>query len=618
MTNQNSFFDSFNARYLDFDQIAKTFITTDQYTELLKNNHSLLMGPRGSGKTTLLKMLTPPGHFYLNKSNKNSPPPPYIAVYIPSDVQWKKQMEHFYNQANIPQQKKEVISRFLVTTNILLCLVNAFKYVIEFEFKTKYDIQDCLNMEADLCKLLIDDFEIDTPISPNLMAIQKILDKRITTCNKLINKLRYSTIEPELIDEIPEYYFNDYYSLLSNGCTSFEMTFCKGTPRKWALCFDELEISPEWLQFELIDKLRSVDQRFYFKLVTSPIISLVNKIDANNINAAENEDYKVIRTWNYNDSCTSRWNEFSKRLTINKLQQSFDLKNDPEQIFGESTYERNLKLSFRVDETVKFSTKYDKGGYYWNVFKELAIVDPSFFKFLVKKGLSSINPTPKSKDEKDKIYRKILPIVVFRYQFNKSEGRRSRKNPALFYGVPFLYEICDGNPRFLMNLLEQLITQIKLTDKFVIDINKQSSIVTQTSNKYLELIKAHPDANREIYKNHLINLGDIIAKIGAFFRDRLLYGDFSMDPVGAFVVDEKVSLSIVSLIELGVHLGALIYLDPDEGISKNGLMGKKLRLCYLLHPIFDFPKREYNSVNLSSILYKGKSKQIDAQLIFEL
>lgn len=616
--NSHSFNDSFNARYLDFDQIARTFIANDQYFDLLKKNHSLLMGPRGSGKTTLLKMLTTPGHYYLKENIKNLIDLPFTAVYIPSDIQWKKQMDHFYGQNNIAQAKKEIISRFLVTTNILICITNTFRYLIEFEFADpKMDSFTCLKKEAELCRFLVDDFDIKEPISPNLLALQKVLHKRISTCNKLINRLKFGFVAERELDDIPEYYFNDYYQLLSDACTSFENVFCAGKSRKWALCFDELEISPQWLQFELIDKLRSVDQRFFFKLVTSPIISLVNRIEVDPVNASEGEDYKIIRTWNYNDSCISKWNEFSKKLTENKLE-NLELGVTAEQLFGESTYERNLKLSFKIDEKIKLTTKYDKGSYYWNAYRELAVIDSSFASFLKKKSISVSNPTPRDTNEKDKIFRKILPIVIFRYQFNKSIGRRSRKNASLFYGVPFIYEVCDGNPRFLMNLLDSLFGSIKSNEKLILDVSKQSLIIKNTSQKYLELIRAHPDANREIYTNHIINLGDVITQIGVYFRDRLLRGDFAMDPAGSFVVDAKVSLQIVALIELGVHLGAIIYLDPDEGISKSGLIGKKLRLCFLLHPIFDFPKREYNSINLSTILYKGNSNQLDSQLIIEL
>lgn len=613
-----NFNDSFNARYLNFDQIAKTFITNNQFYELLQMNHSLLMGPRGSGKTTLLKMLTAPGYFYLKQKNDNIPICPFSAVYIPSDIQWKKQMDHFYNQAGISSEQKEVISRFLVATNILDCTLKTFKDLIEFEFINNiYSPEICLQKEAELCKLLVQDLDIDESISPNLQSLQKTLNKRIKSCNNLINKLKFGFADSNEIDKIPEYYFNNYFQSISDVCTSFEHTFCEGKNRKWALCFDELEISPQWLQFELIDKLRSIDQRFYFKLVTSPIISLVDKITPDVINASENEDYKIIRTWNYNESCTSKWNEFSQILTENKLK-NLQIPSTALEFFGESTFERNLKLSFKIDSKLTLKSKYDKGSYYWYVIKELAIIDPSFSKFLDKKGISYHNPAPKSIEEKDKIFRKIIPIVIFRYQFNKIFGRRSRKNPSLFYGVPTIYELCDGNPRFLMNLLDTLMSSLGSVSKTSLDINKQASIIKSMSQKYLELIRAHPDANREIYSNQIINLGDILLMIGNYFRDKLIRDDFKMDPVGSFIVDNKVSPHISALIELGVHLGAIIYLNPDEGISKNGVLGKKLRLCYLLHPFFDLPKREYTTINLSSILYKGKTRQIESQLLFEL
>lgn len=618
MSSNDNSFDSFNARYLDFNQIAKTFIPNDQYWELQKNNHSLIMGPRGSGKTTLLKMLTPPGIYYLRQINPEFDVPPFYSVYIPTDIHWKKQLDHFYTQNFVDENDREIISRFLVTTNILICLCNTFRYLIEFQFKGNHPEDNRLALEANLSKLLIEDWDIDAPISPNLLSIERTLKNRISKCNKLILKLKYGHVVKTGQNYIPDYYYNDYYSLLSSSCSSFERIFCDSEEQKWALCFDELEISPEWLQFELIDKLRSVDQKFLFKLTTSPIVSMVNRIEEHKIEAREDEDYRVIRTWNYNDSCTTKWNEFSEKLTAAKIKRAFPTINSPIEIFSKSSYSANLKLTFEVDGIDEFKTKYEKGAIYWKLFKELAIIDPSFKKFLTFKNINYLDPSPKNVAEKDAIFRKILPVAVYRYQFLNIHGRRSRKNSSLYYGVPLIYEICDGNPRFLMNLLDQFLTELKLSNKGTIDISRQSTIFKSISKKYLELIKAHPDSNIELFPNRLINLGDIISRIGTYFNDRLINEEFTMDPVGAFIIDPKVPLSIINLIELGVHLGAIIYLEPDQAISAKGLRGKILRLSYLLNPNFELPKREYKGVSLSKILYRGNTRQIDSQLIFEL
>ena len=89
-----------------------------------------------------------------------------------------------------------------------------------------------------------------------------------------------------------------------------------------------------------------------------------------------------------------------------------------------------------------------------------------------------------------------------------------------------------------------------------------------------------------------------------------------MDPVGSFTIDDKVNHQVIDLLELAVHLGAIIYLNPTEAITSSGLIGKKFRLTYLLHPIFRLPKREYTSIKLSNILNKTGSNNLNQALLF--
>lgn len=89
-----------------------------------------------------------------------------------------------------------------------------------------------------------------------------------------------------------------------------------------------------------------------------------------------------------------------------------------------------------------------------------------------------------------------------------------------------------------------------------------------------------------------------------------------MTPNGSFIVDEKVPPKLVELIELGVQLGAIIYINPNEAISGKGIIGKRFRLSYLLHPYFRLPKREYDAVQLSKITNQHDSKLIKQTLLF--
>lgn len=613
--------ESFNARSLSFEAVAKSFVSNSHYDQLSANNHTLLMGPRGSGKTTLLKMLTPACQYFSKKLGKSQTEIPFYAIYIPTDIHWKRQLDQLEIEFDGKRKFIDLVTRTLVTTNIILCVTRTFQQIINYHIDDT--TENKLQGEAALATELIGSWELNKPISPTLYSIEQSLLSRTKDINTLIKKIKYSEESDTLF---PNYFYSDYSDYIDTACLSFEHVFENKIPLepKWALCFDELEISPSWLQFELLDKLRSTNQKVLLKLTTSPIVSLVDKLNNKNVrkvDARQAEDFKVIRTWNYNQLGLKGWNEFSEKLTMQKLIQSKMFEGadlTAEDIFGKDSIVKNLRRTFNVDKTYNPDlSHYDKGQIYWKLFKELALIDSSFRKFLDYKNISFADPSPKSTAERDQIFRKILPIATFRYQYIKTTHKRSRKNPALFYGLPYIYELCDGNPRFLINSIDEFLLHLKIHQNFPIEINFQSRIIQSISNNYLSLIKVHPDSTKA-FLNKYINLGDLIEVIGTYFFDKLIFGDFSMDPVSSFTVDKAVPSKIQNLIEFGVHLGAFIYLDPQEALSNNGILDKSFRLSYILHPHFNLPKREYGNINLSSILFPRGQKQFNSQILIDL
>lgn len=617
MTQNKFLYESFNARYLSLEEIANSFIVNDQYEKLIMNNHSLLMGPRGSGKTTLLKMLTPASQYYW-KGQGTLQGIPFIGVYIPTDIQWKRQIEHFENLLKGKPVYSELISKQIVTTNILIALCETFASIIEFMDRK----EDILEIEAKLSKELISEWKIPTPTSPTISSIIQSLLRRIKDINALVNRCKH---QPDNKVEFPEYFYENYFDLVVIGCFVFkkyfqEDDFFANSTFRWALCFDELEIAPKWLQMDLLDKIRSTNQNIILKLTTSPIVSLVDQLkkDFYKVDGRENEDYKIIRTWTYNETESNKWGIFGSKLIKNKLSRTFDYEIDEHEIFGIDSIDRNLAESFKGSD--KNLGSYEKGSIVWQLFLESAKIDVSFRKFLELKGINPINPHPIDKSQEDEIFRKIKPIVTYRYQYRKELGlRRSRRNASLYYGLPFIYKICDGNPRALIGLIDEFLLKGKKNSFGHIQpfyINNQSAIITSVSERYLSLIETHPDSNI-LHNNRYINLGKILRVIGEFFQKKLLFEDFLMDPYGSFVVDDSVNPKIIELLELAVHLGAIIYLDPSESITSQGIIGKKFRLTYLLHPYFKLPKREYTSVNLGTIINKKGSKILNQKLLFE-
>src|SRR5437879_6869547 len=95
-----SIYGAFNARWLDPEDVARSFVPTLPFKNLVRLQNSLLMGPRGCGKTTLLKMLTRRAQRVWQTERVPREPqwadyrgPDFEAIYIPSDVRWSAELD---------------------------------------------------------------------------------------------------------------------------------------------------------------------------------------------------------------------------------------------------------------------------------------------------------------------------------------------------------------------------------------------------------------------------------------------------------------------------------------------------------------------------------------------
>lgn len=608
-------YDSFNARYLSYQEVAESFIHNDYFDKLLKNNHSLLMGPRGCGKTTLFKMLTPPSLFYWDKKNGTNlfETTPFWGIYVPTDIHWKKQLDQLNKDLGNDKSYSE-ISRATITINILLSLVKTFAFIKNI--LEERELKDYSNNEISLSKILIDSWELSKPIPPTFSTLELHLLNKIALINVEIKKAIHIKEYQPVLDN---FYYYDFFDLIKIGCEAFEKNFPVDNNKRWAFCFDELEIAPSWLQSDLLKYLRSRDQKIIFKLTTAPIISLLREIkNEYTLEASENNDFNTIRVWTSNQKQFKEWRRFCEQLAKSRIQRRFGKVIEPSFILGSSFLERVVHESFPAE---KFVTEKDfnQNTSSWFMFKELAKLDKSFKLYLQRKNIDPRNPIPKSKHQVDTVFRKIKPLVIYRYQFIKEGSfKRSRKVVPLYFGENLIYELCDGNPRILIGMIDELINIAAKKENQVrsLTINEQSKIITNISQKYLQVISSHPDSNTVI-KNKDINLSEIIDTIGDYFHKRMVTDDFTMDPPGSFIVDVELNNKLLDLIELGVYLGALVYVDNDESISADGLINKRVRLSYTLSAYFSLLSRDFKEIKLSSILSSNNKKISNQSSLFE-
>lgn len=597
---------AFNARYMTYKEIAKTFIVSEQFNAISRNEHTILTGARGCGKTTLLKMLHPKAlsEWISPEANKIKENIPFIGIYIPADKQWTSQLETF--KKNFLGQKEIVdnVFRGVINANILISTCDTFSTLI--------DLNQCENsFEVDLSLKLIEYWKIPLPIPPNLYDIIIKLRSVVNDFNNIIERKNLDV-------KLPDICYSDFVDLVSIAIDCFESVNKKySTPihvkDKWALCFDELEITPEFLQRNIISQnLRSRNQKIIFKLTSTPgLIELFDK--TNNQSPSELDDYTKLKLWVYDNRSQKNWRMFCKNYMSKVLNDIYKKPIDINVLFGEHDYLEGLKS----EESIEFSklksknnSEFEEGGIMWFVMKSLQEFDKSFYDYLLRKNLNPLNPVPNSTNIASSVHRKIKPIVLYRYYFTEESSRkskekklRSRNINAFCHGKDYIFDIADGNPRAFANLVNDFISQVQFTTGGIlkkISIEKQARIIESFSTNYAFLrIRNYP--KNEIKNNSLL-LWQIIDKIGKFFYNKLVLEDFNADPYILFYVDPR-DIKTKHFIEIALESGAILKIEDEIHRKDVRRYTDVYRLSYSLYPNYRLPKIDYNPIDLKKILF---------------
>ena len=252
-----------NARDLPEEEIAQTFVLNSRYYELLRNQNTLIVGPRGSGKTTLLKMLTSRAlrawqHEEAGRIHQNLQ---FRAVYVPTDINWAKQLHALEEGDASGAGWGRQLSSAAISANIFYSFLDAVQDALEAEGG---DQVLPTSMEA-FAKTAIPAMRL-TDCIPSVDAIKLQLRERTSDIFALSNQLRRSQGEAGL----PAYVDLDFIAVLSVLSEAFGQCFPFAPRKRWALCFDELEIAPSWFSEDLLGRIRGLDRAFVFKLCTSP------------------------------------------------------------------------------------------------------------------------------------------------------------------------------------------------------------------------------------------------------------------------------------------------------------------------------------------------------------
>jgi hypothetical protein len=589
MTLQNapSIFESFNARALAPQQVAQTFIPPPQYDRLTNRAHSLIIGPRGSGKTTLLKMLQPaalsawthPGATrYRAKID-------FTGVFVATDVSWGAQLDSL-GYGTFDDQTRKLFSVAAFTTHILRAVVMAMESrvwrttSITSEEVMYRQVQLTKEQEVALTRDLSQAWYL-TPSLPTLAGLRFSLSARLSQIRELASREALLGLDGRAERLAALQLLHLHFIPAASLAVEMFDHFTASDGGKWTLLFDELELAPRWIRDELVSALRSVDDRFLFKLSLSPFTKELDQLRSA-LSAMPGHDYDAIVLWYAHKE---EGYEFSESLFQAMLKERGLPAAEPEQLLGRSDIDTGR------DEWADFGTAYRPGSRASRRFTRLAANDASFAQYLERKHINVRRLDRVTGPDRASDVRKIAPLVAVRDAFRVPDQQRasgvqqqvrSRKVADIYAGVSSVFAMVEGNPRWFIGVMGRLLAEIDEAPESVRPA-RQVREVMDAAHRFRALLKTIPCSPQPGSGRGMRGVLDLLDRVGAFIHRQVVVDDFSADPAGSFIVDSHISDSILEALGQALNSGAIVYVADGTGeLLLTSLRGKRFRLCYLL------------------------------------
>jgi|SRR5450830_17954 len=601
--NVGALFEAFNAKYLEPEEVAQSFIFSRHFEELTGPYHAVLVGPRGSGKTTLLKMLQPAalGAWDGKRANSFREAIRYSGVFIASDISWSKQLASLgYGKLATTAHNVLVLACF--TTHVLHSVLETM--ISRVDGTTRYRaVQLDSNAEQDLARHIADHLRLKPKIG-SLLSVKQALRDRLSQIRLLANKgslLGVDEFQAELAGQ--DYLHLDFIDSTSNITSAFN-DVAKEQGERWALLFDELETAPDWIVQQLFSAFRVSDPKLYLKLAISPISAIAFKSLVSVDGPVTGQDHRQIPLW-YTDRIDAR--SFCEDLW-GSLTQKHGIEVNPYQALGSSVFDPQSKTGG------KKINPYAPGQHWSLIFQRLRDKDRSFSNFLRLKGIDASHLDESSQYKRDAIVRKAAPIAAVRdfYLHQDQLGRvniRKRKTSTLYAGADSIFAISEGNPRWLIGLLTPLISYLIRNGVKRVPASVQAEEIDNAAERMLALLRTIPVSQVEL-GSESIGLDSLIHTVGNSLHENLMEKHFTVDPKLSFVVDSHVSESIKELLSAGLNRGAVVLVEDTTARAIVGeVSGSILRLSYLLAAKFGVPLRKGKATNLSVLLSLNKPRK---------
>jgi len=607
MKPSNTIFESINARALSPVQVAQTFVLSSHFTDLCRRRHSIVLGPRGSGKTTLLKMLQPAALEIWDhpKADEISNSLDFTAIFVATDISWSEQLSVLGLGSSDPDLSRH-LALACFNTHALKGVITAF---MQRSAKTRQnfrrDVRSVIlepGIESTIVNEIAKVWRIDG-ISPSFSSLRQALTRR------LVNIREFGSQESALgvkgrgrrLAATP-YLHLPFLQAAASAIEIFEDAIGLAAG-KWAYSFDELELAPESIQKELIQSIRSTDDRFLFKLALNPFTPN-NYILQRALSPAPGQDFDQIALW-YAEKrvahafCLDLWKELAKQNGVPEW--------TPKDVLGASYFESSLE---DIDAE---RSAYAPGSRWAKRFLSLSRKDHTFRAYLERRQIDLRKLHLMDEAVRAAEIRKVAPVVAIRdYYLRDETSARSRKTAALYTGADSIFALTEGNPRIFIGLVGSLLAHSKENSRPAVSPHIQAEQLLAAAQKFLATLRTIPTGA----ESPDFGVIDLLRRVGNYFRDDAVNGHFKAAPTGGFIVDSNTPDTLLQVLVQALNAGAIIYVPDDEGkVILTSLRGKKFRLSYLLAPIYGYPIRMGPAIALSRMLRLRPDHARDPQLL---
>jgi hypothetical protein len=612
MNNSATFLDNFNARFSAPETVARSFIPPSNFDEVKKFFNSLIIGPRESGKTTLLKMLTPSAIEAWNSSSSRSHRAyriEYIGVYIPYDNTMAAQianLQQSHSASGRPVDHANFGAAFVHGSFCIFLLQSMVKTIREITGITKY-ASVIRRHEENICTNISKIWKIPTT-SYSIDSLALSVREKISEIHEVFNQFYLGLITPE---EVRTHLRTSFYSLdpiQAISQTVAAINEITGLERqKWAFLFDEIELAPLAIKRKLLGAMRSTaEQRFMIKLTMAPYDNSFTEF-SNQGGPSAGNDFDLIPLWY---PLKEEGAKFCSQIVESMMTERGFGGQSPNTLLGHSVYYSEKSRKAKNEE-------------YGALIKALRTVDQSFEAFArqhrdIYDDISKVT----EEDKRAQYLRKPLSVMTFRSYFLKSWSTRqkpkfrSRKSIEIYTGMEFIFAITEGNPRWLIGLMNKLLGHCS-GNSASITKEKQQQEISNLMNRYRALLKAYTDGVAGASRGLL----SLLDRIGDAFSDKFYSEAYNPDPVFSFTVDSTTDEGVLRDISVALNAGAIIYQPHGDAHNVlSSVKGKQFRLSYLLCPQYKIPLLSGRAISLRSLLSGTADQAGDAaqqQTIFE-